>query len=390
MSNSICIVTNIPRPYRRALFSAVDDRLQANGLQLRVIYTSDPSKHVRRGSGTPAANAGHPEQFVRSMSFRLAYDRVVSIPTGLARALGKLMPAGVVVGGFGTDAILSARWCRTRRIPLIVWSGAWPGREGAVGRIKSATRRHLVQRADAFIAYGTAAAGYLATVGAPTDRVFYAWNTVDLEGIAGAAREAAARRPQLTDKYGLAAKNLLYVGTLVESKGLLELISAALAIGAPSSDWALHLVGAGPLREELESKVRTAGKQSHFRFHGLRPESDVAELLGVADGFVLPTKREAWGLVINEAMACGVPVVASPQAGATRDLIEDGVTGFVVDPDDKQKLAATMSRLLTDDPDCERIGQAGGKAVRERASLDRAAEGFVSAIMCALEGSDGD
>lgn len=253
-----------------------------------------------------------------------------------------------------------------------------------MSRLLWATRRRLVASAEAFIAYGTAAAEYLASLGAEPDRIFCAWNTVDLEGIAAAAHAAAAGRAELMPKYRLATRNLLYAGTLVESKGLRELVSAALTVKQPDVDWALHLVGAGPLRDELEEMVRAAGNDARFRFHGLRPAADVAELLGVADGLFLPTKNEAWGLVINEAMACGVPVVSSPWAGATRDLVEDGVTGYVVEPTDTVKLAEMMSRLIADDPRCGAVGRAGAVAVREKASLEKTAEGFVSAILCAL------
>jgi len=111
----------------------------------------------------------------------------------------------------------------------------------------------------------------------------------------------------------------------------------------------------------------------------------VAELLGLVDGFFLPTTKEAWGLVINEAMACGVPVVVSPRAGATRDLVEHGVTGYVVEPSDTRTLAAITTRLLSGDPECARVGRAGAESVRAKASLERTATVFVDAVRCAME-----
>jgi glycosyltransferase involved in cell wall biosynthesis len=382
----VAVVTNIPRPYRRALFGVVQKQLAAEDLDLRIFYTSDPGKHVRRGA--PAAEVSDPEveSYVRSIAFRAGYERVLALPTGLPPALRERRPSCVVVGGFGADAITCARWCRKTRVPLVIWSGGWPGREGRIGRLSLMNRKRLVRKASAFVAYGSASADYLVSLGAAPDRVFRAWNTVDLEGIAESARAAAVRRPELAQKYRLATRNLLYVGTIVESKGLRELVSAALFMQPPGPEWAIHFVGAGPLRQELETTVQTAHMESHFRFHGLRPAEDVAELLGVADGLLLPTKREAWGLVLNEAMACGVPVVASPWAGATRDLIEDGVTGYVVEPSDIGKLAEIMSRLISDDPACRAVGRAGAAAVRSKASLEKSAEGFVSAVRCALRG----
>jgi glycosyltransferase involved in cell wall biosynthesis len=380
----VAVVTNIPRPYRRALFGALKVRLTSQGRLLRVLYTSDPSKHVRRGPLLAGVDDPSMESFVGGMSLRTAYERVITLPTGLRRALRECEPLCVVSGGFGPSALIAACWCRSAQVPYVLWSGAWPGQATAVGALQSGARKWLVRKAQAFIAYGTAAADYLVSLGARSDRVFCAWNTVDLEEIASRARAAASRLSELTPKYRLAAANLLYVGTLVESKGVKELVSAALAVEAHDRDWALHLVGAGPAADELERLIRGAGKGDHFRFHGLRPPEDVAELLGVVDGLLLPTKREAWGLVINEAMACGVPVVASPWAGATRDLIVDGVTGYVVEPIDTAALANVMSRLLSGDPSCKEVGRAGAKAVRAKASLENSAEGFALAVECAL------
>jgi glycosyltransferase involved in cell wall biosynthesis len=384
VNRTVAVVTNIPRPYRRALFDVLKDRLATEDLALRVLYTSDPAKHVRRGSPSGAIFDPATESYVTGLSFQIRYDRVFVIPTGLRSALAHVEPDCVVSGGFGAATLLAARWCHRAKVPLILWSGGWPGQEGNVGRLQSAARRRLVRTSAAYIAYGTAAAEYLTTLGAPPERVFCAWNTVDLEGISAAARAAAARRSELAPKFALAAKNLLFVGSLVERKGLRELISATLAAESLCTDWALHLAGGGPLQEELEATVTAAGKKANFRFHGLLPENDVAELLGLVDGFLLPTKSEAWGLVVNEAMACGVPVVASPFAGSTRDLIEDGVTGYVVEPTDIPALAAVISRLLSDGPECRKVGRAGAEAVRAKASLEKAAEGFVAAIDCAM------
>ncbi len=332
MNGRVALVTNIPRPYRRALFDTLREQLAPNGLELRVLYTSDPGKHVRRGVTPTDIYDPDTETFVPEISLRLGYEKVLAVPTGLARILGQHQPVCVISGGFGPSALLCASWCRHKGVPLVLWSGAWPRGEPEVGMVESALRKRLVRRCDAYVTYGTDAADYLVSLGARSSAISCGWNTVDLEGVASLAQAATARRREFETRYGLAPKNLLFVGSLVERKGLRELVSAALSPRVPGVNWALHLAGDGPLRRELESAVRSANAEARFRFHGLIPGTSVAELLGLVDGLVLPTKQEVWGLVINEAMACGVPVVASPWAGATRDLIEDGVTGYVVDP----------------------------------------------------------
>jgi glycosyltransferase involved in cell wall biosynthesis len=386
VNRSVVVVTNIPRPYRRALFGVLRERLARDGYSLRVLYTSDPSKHARRGASSAVSGDPAVESYVPSLNFRVSYEKVVTIPTGLRRMLEHDRPSCVVAGGFGPDALMCAHWCRATNTPYVLWSGGWPGRESKPNSLRVFTRKRLTSKANAFIAYGTAAAEHLVVLGAQPERVFCAWNTVDLETIASAARAAAARRAELATKYRLAARNLLFVGSMVERKGVRELVAAAVAAQPRDPDWALHLVGPGPLRPELERTVRRAGREGHFRFHGMRSKEDVAELLGLADGFLLPTKQEPWGLVINEAMACGIPVVASPWAGATRDLIENEVSGYVVEPTDIGALAEIMVRLLSGDDRCRQVGLAGAEAVRAKASLEKSADGFVSAVRCATPG----
>jgi glycosyltransferase involved in cell wall biosynthesis len=384
VSRTVVAVTNIPRPYRRALFDVLSRQLADRDIGFRVLYTSDPTKHVRRGANSAALADPRTESWVRGTTVRLSYDHVISIPTGLRKALAELEPACVVIGGFGADALLAASWCKHHGVPRVVWSGGWPGRQGSVGGLRLFSRKRVVRAADAFIAYGSAAADYLVDLGASRDRVFCAWNTVDLEGIAAAAQKARDHRQDLVEKYRLADRNLLYIGTLVDSKGVKELVRAALTMEAPGIDWTLHFAGAGPEMGALKTIAQEAGQNEHFRFHGLLPASDVAELLGLADGLLLPTMREAWGLVINEAMACGVPVVTTPWAGATRDLIEDGATGYVVEPQNIARLAELMLKLVARDRDCQEVGRAGAEAVRAKASLEKAAQGFVSGVECAL------
>lgn len=381
---TVVVVTNIPRPYRQALFAVLKNRLAADDCPLRVLYTSNPSKHVRRGSVPIAPDDMSMESYVHNLSLRMGYERVVSIPLSLGHSLKEMCPSCVVVPGFGPVPAMAAHWCRKCNVPYVIWSGAWSGNDIGIGRMQLKVREGLVRHAAAFIAYGSAAADYLVALGAHRARIFSAWNTVDIESLAAAAHAAASRRSDLVDKYRLANRNLLYVGSVVESKGVAELVSAALTVDVPGVDWALHFVGAGPLEEALKTRVLAAGKDARFRFHGLRPPADVAELLGVVDGFVLPTKLEAWGLVINEAMACGVPVVVSTMAGATRDLVENGISGYVVDPSDTSALSQIMSRLVVRDPRCREVGIAGARAVREKASLEKAAEGFIAAVKCAM------
>jgi glycosyltransferase involved in cell wall biosynthesis len=116
---------------------------------------------------------------------------------------------------------------------------------------------------------------------------------------------------------------------------------------------------------------------------GFRQIEDLPAYYALASAFIHPALQDQWGLVVNEAMACGLPVIVSKQSGCSPELVKDGVNGFVYDARDTQGLSKLMYRFCTGDYDLNSFGQAS----REIISLwgtDCFAEGLYSAITCAL------
>lgn len=380
----IVVVTNLPRPYRHALFNEVA-RLLAGRADLIVVYCADAGsdprrKHVRSSYD----DAAYTRCTVTPMRLGTTGDKVWSAALGLPVLLRRLRPAAVVAGGFGIDAVLCHATCRALSTPTVLWNGDWPRREVSVSQLQSAVRRALVPRASACLAYGSRARDYLVSLGADPQRVSVAVNTVDLERFATTAEAARSARREAGNRFGLRDHNLLYVGGLNATKGAPEALRAFARLDAHGVECALHVVGVGPLADELERVAREPGANKCVRFHGFLQGDDVACLAGVCDAFVFPTRRDVWGLVLNEAMACRLPVLASDRAGATTDLIVDGVNGYVIDPDDLTGIAAKVETVLADPVAAAAMGRRALASVRERASLARAAEGFVRGIDIAL------
>jgi glycosyltransferase involved in cell wall biosynthesis len=380
----VAVVTNLPRPYRHALFNEVA-RQSGAGASLAVIYCSEQSMHPRRRQVEARCEAAHYARIDAHPSHLLTRgDKVHSIALGLPGLLRKLQPDVAVVAGFGPDAVDAHVTCRGRGIPVVVWSGAWVGGELPISRYQRRVRRWLVAGSAAWIGYGQQASEYLVSLGADPKRVAVAVNTVDLDRFSALAEEGRAA-PDLAAKYGLSPRNLLYVGTLEQRKGVRELVEAYAQMNTGGSDCALHLVGSGPLAAALQDRAALLPPGKGVRLHGFLQEEEVARLAGHCDLFVCPSLRELWGLVINEAMACGLPVVASKHAGATRDLITDGREGLVVDPGQPRDLAEKMG-LLVRDPELARgMGRQAAITVRERASLESSARGFIRGVEIALD-----
>lgn len=160
---------------------------------------------------------------------------------------------------------------------------------------------------------------------------------------------------------------ILTVSVLREGKGLPDLLAAfgrRIASGAPGI---LVVAGEGPLRESLEARARELGLGEIVRFLGYR--RDVPALLAAADVFVLPSHRDAFPTAILEAMAAGLPVIAT-RAGGIPEIVEDDLSGLLVPPGSPRDLAEALGRVLGDPALARRLGEAGRRRVRERFSLD--------------------
>jgi N-acetyl-alpha-D-glucosaminyl L-malate synthase BshA len=135
----------------------------------------------------------------------------------------------------------------------------------------------------------------------------------------------------------------------------------------------LELVGDGPERSRVESLVRDLGLQDHVSFRGER--DDVASLYGGSDVFLLPSESESFGLAALEAMACGVPVVAS-DVGGLPDVVADGETGFLLPVGDVAAMAEAARRLLTDDVRWADMSRLARERARTCFTLDRAVDRY--------------
>ncbi len=111
---------------------------------------------------------------------------------------------------------------------------------------------------------------------------------------------------------------------------------------ASRSPWELVLCGDGPMKEGLEAMTRELGISDHVRMPGFVQYEDLPSYYGLAQAFVHASHREQWGLVVNEAMAAGLPVLVSERCGCVPELVQQGVNGFTFPPSD----AAALKRLL--------------------------------------------
>jgi glycosyltransferase involved in cell wall biosynthesis len=266
-------------------------------------------------------------------------------------------------------AALAGRWLGKPTIAKLANSG----RASDIG--KMCEGQHLAfsrlmlptaLRCDRFVALNAAVERELLEAGVPGDAIVRIPNGIELPAAPAEPVRGSGRAPRV-----------VFVGRLHPQKGVDVLLRAAALLRErrPGMDVRYDLVGDGPQRDELVALGGELGVGSLVRFLGNR--DDVEAHLAKADVFVLPSRAEGMSNALLEAMSCGLPVVAAAVPGNT-DVLEQGTTGILVEPEDPDRLAEALSEVL-DDPDLrERLGRAARHAVQDRYTIRAVGERYLA------------
>ena len=219
--------------------------------------------------------------------------------------------------------------------------------------------RFSAQGADAVVAVSQAVANQVVDGKA---RVIYAGLNV-LSGGPPALRKRSA-----------SGITLGTAGRLVELKGIEYLLAAAAALRSEFPALQVEIAGSGPQREKLQEAVDRAGLGGHVKFLGWI--DDLAQVLPRWDVFVMPSLEEGFPIAALDAMAAGLPVVAT-WVGGVPELIEDGKTGWLVPPRDVEALIGRLRSLLSNPDLCQSVGAAGHARVRDHFKASQMTENFV-------------
>ena len=291
-----------------------------------------------------------------------------------------------------------ASWCRRQRIAVVQTCDLYanvfglPGAALAGVPVRIGSRRELnpdktagqirLQRqayrcATTVVANSSAARAILEQEGLPSSSIAVIPNGIDAGAFAERAKDGAAPAPGAPK----GRRRIITVANLRPEKSHETLIAAAAQLAGEFPDVQYQIVGDGPRRAELEALVRAHRLEDRVLFLGHR--EDVARLLGEADVFVLPSRSEAFPNGAIEAMAAGLPVVASA-VGGLLDLIEPGRTGMLVPPEDADALAATLRELLSRPSLARELGDAAQTQVRQRYSFERMVGSFEELYLAGL------
>jgi len=385
--DKIVLISNTPTPYRVPLFSEIHRQFRENGYELTMIFLTQGYK---RRQWKIEQEFDFPCITLNDLKVQLTQEKMVTLSFSLLPVLFHQHPSLIITTGFSIASLIVWLYCMLAQKPYLLWSGETSGEVIKFRWLRMRVRKLLIKHASSLIAYGTEAERHLLRQMAPfgaegATKVFKAWNTVDTTYFEQQTGKLRKQKQEILSEFGVStdAMHLLTVGYLVHRKGIDILLQAVSRM--KSRNFILHIVGDGPERKKLEVLSRELNLQGRVIFWGYKQKEELLKFYAIADIFLFPTRFDIWGLVLEEAMACGLPVIASSRAGATVDLVKENENGFIVHPDDIEKTAEYIERLMQDKLLRETFGRRSKEIISSRFTLQHAAMGFVDAVEFVLK-----
>lgn len=329
----VLFITNYPSPYRVSFYDTLGMELDVT-----VLYADRIEKKTHRDAKWFIDSQGncHSVQLCKRLLSCKGRDLCVDVVSWLKKPWDYI----VVCGYSSPTVMLAMAWLRLHRIPFYMEIDG--GLVRADTRARFLFKKFLVTRATWWISSGEPSTQYLAHYGADPARTYtYPFTSLyarDIPEVVPTVEEKAALRREL----GLPEGNiLLSVGRMDQGKGFDVLLKA---LAQMEENALLYIVGGEPTEDYLALVKDLELENVHFV--SFKPKEELKKYYHAADAFVLPTRSDVWGLVINEAMACGLPVVTTTRCVAGLTLIKNGINGYLVPIDDEGVLAQKLDAVF--------------------------------------------
>jgi glycosyltransferase involved in cell wall biosynthesis len=340
----LALLTNMIAPYRLPLYSVLAD--QFNLLLLH------GGKEANRDSWSSLEGALPKARVVRAWGWQFRYakrvngevfdEKFIHITPGFLWHLLRFQPDAIISSEMGFRSMIAMAYGIAFRKPVWIWWGGTVHSERNIGPLRKMIRKVFALWADRWVSYGQTSTEYLLRLGVKRDRILQSQNAIDEERFKANVEPAWEILPRPV---------VLHVGQFIERKGIGSLLDAAASLQQQGCEFSLLLVGSGRDKQALESRARALGlKNVHFR-PAQTPEK-MPSVYRSANLVVFPTLEDVWGLVANEAILSGIPVLCSKYAGCASELF---TPQNIFSPEDSnefsQKLHAAVSgRLSKPDP----------------------------------------
>ncbi len=331
----VLFLTNYPSPYRVRFFDELGKQQDVTVLFADRI---EDKKHRNASWYVPSQGSFQSVQLKKTATFK-SNSLCLEVTKWLRQEFDHI----VICGYSNPTAIFAMYWLRLHGKPF------WLEVDGGLIRQDSTwkyrIKRALVTLPDRYLSTGRHTTAFLAHYGAEKEKVmeypFTSLEKADLLPAVPAREEKEALRKEL----GIEEEHcFLAIGQFIHRKGFDVLLKAAAKLPKSAG---IYLVGGEPTEEYLNLRQELGLTNVHFL--GFQSKATLVKYYRAADVFVLPTREDIWGLVVNEAMAYGLPVITTDRCVAGLELVEEGVSGYIVPVGDERALAEKMNLILDQD-----------------------------------------
>src|SRR6266487_3343563 len=376
---AIAVVFHYIGPYHHARLNAAASRLSVTGFEWLA------KAHDAWGKAGSDARYHKVSLFPEAAHNNLGSSQ---LRRAFWSALEQANPDVVAVNGWNDFGSLVAADCCVRRgIPMVVMSESARQDEPRTWW-KEMIKRRVVGVYSAALVGGQRHVEYLVELGMPRDSIFTGYDVVDNAYFRRRAEEVRSQKSDVRKQYRLSENYFLASARFIEKKNLPTLIRAYAAYRQKSEasgnpPWDVVLLGDGPLREALNSQLSTLNLNAHVHLPGFKPYDELPVYYALAKAFVHASTTEQWGLVVNEAIALGLPVIVSNRCGCVPELVQDN--GFTFDPMSQHELASRLFEMASlSDEERERLGDAS-RRIATNLAPNRFGEGLKGAATMAID-----
>ena len=370
----VALIHNVISPYRHPLFEKLSEKVD-----LKVYYCSD-WLHPCKWDLWPRKYC-YQFKVLSRMSIKTPIGEF-SLNPSIMKELLKNRPHVLIITSY-TDPTtwLAFVMGRLLSIPIIHWTEGTKEPNSFLGLLTKPLRIFFVKKPDAIVVPGRMSKDYYISLGVEAERVFIAPNAIDNELFVNISDKCTIGKDQLKEKLDFCGKILiLYVGQLIERKGLKYLLQAYSKIEKERDDVALLVLGRGPQESDLRNIADLLGIR---RFKIMRPGLRLEELIALysaADIFILPTLEDVWGFVINEAMVCRLPIIATQAAQAAQEMIRSGENGYLIKAACSEELYCAIKSLIYNPELRKQMGKKSNEIIRHEFDVSLMVQGFLSSI----------
>ena len=346
---AVAVVFHHIGPYHHARLNAAADRLAVTGIEWSAKgydawgAAATPVRY-HKVSLFPEATAHCPGNAKLKQAFWAALEQT--------------RPDVVAVNGWNNfGSLIAASYCVRRPIPMVVMSESSRQDEPRIWW-KEVIKRQIVGLYSAALVGGQRHVEYLVELGMPRERVFTGYDVVDNHYFRQKAEEVRSQRSEVRQKYALPENYFLASARFVEKKNLPKLIEAYAEyrrgseirsqkseVSNNKAPWGLVVLGDGPLKTDLYRLISDLRLNEHVHLPGFKPYDELPVYYALANAFVHASTTEQWGLVVNEAIASGLPVIVSDRCGCAPELVNGN--GFTFDPTNEDELATRLLEMAS-------------------------------------------